>query len=851
MEKTLSRWEIKRQDYYFPVLEIKSAVTYYSPRRPTAVEWALMALVERFGQDPQFFNWPVDRLFSEFLSVPDAEKLVQPVLEQLVWQHRVLSCSKSLQPWEGILLGDLAFTPEGRSIYQRGSLPSDDQEKPIEHLYDVTMGRLLEAGDRKTLTASLPETAIPVVPFGEWEDSYPLAHVRSDLEKNRWKYAWYKDQTEIRSIIKASCAVLWKKATGVFQMDATGRIDVQFLQADYAAAFEKAVAADTETHVPFLVGQTPDLRPERKWGDIRFLTKNMALYEEIDVAKQLQTYLQHGGSQPSVHFIREEWSAQIENLRAVKGLVVVLRKQADRLNLRQEKGLAVINMPAETMDSHLLYLNSDRGNVMASIFPLDIALSGDTCQAVITYTTDDRMEKEWQDGLRNVTACLMLEADRDFSQEQWKQGLEKYIILACWMSAEEVWKQAVNRIRQTSLSPKQQLALLRGAKDKLTENTGKSLSHWQDDLLDIMEVALPQESQPVHALQDWLDACPLPILRNDAEAAARTLNMLAPKLLPQNEQELAEMLKSLASLPIHQPTIQQWSYPALYPEHLLREWIHNYMGLEESEKQEPYNRLERSLQMVLDQAAWFMKHLGINSLADLVGIAHFKEAFTSMRLRDVIAKFQEWEGAYEQLEETLGESGAGIVQEIRTAPIGGFYDVLARYKAWLAPFCTSLPEGTGRVYVLDESIFLDHPGILAEIPDRETVLIASTVTSALYDRLYEAVDEEKQDERVLKAIEAVEQARQRHDSHVRFIEPDISLLQDPQHPCAHAVAVAMQHLLYMPRLVSGKPAEQVKIDQGHNTLPTLNVEVFLQELKAGLSKQNRKSGKEKKKGKKK
>lgn len=187
-----------------PVQRFSVTVQHATPRVPNALESALIHILLRLGNFPQYRERALVGLLTDMLCIPQSALWLAPVLQELS-DVRLLTCSRDIDDIAAIVLGDLTLTERGRTMVEHGKLPGRAQRTTITWCWDPVALELRTAQQWDRLHKHAPPLSLPTASY---QHVFPMEAFRADLASASWYRA---GQTEIETVdVKQGAELAWE-----------------------------------------------------------------------------------------------------------------------------------------------------------------------------------------------------------------------------------------------------------------------------------------------------------------------------------------------------------------------------------------------------------------------------------------------------------------------------------------------------------------------------------------------------------------------------------------------------------------------------------------------------------------
>lgn len=203
----------------FPHVAYDVTVSHYASRQATAVEWVILEAIQASMLDPNFKNAPFSAVFEDILSIKDADRLIKPVIFDLVGSGMILVEGLSDEaPLGKMTMSQFQLTEKGQKLRKDGILPGRTMEDVVQVYYDV-FGEACKESREKNL---FPEaTGIKVIEAESADDIvFPSAAVMGYLEspRGRSNNQWLTKETQIQDLTASGAELSWKNVGRPFEI---------------------------------------------------------------------------------------------------------------------------------------------------------------------------------------------------------------------------------------------------------------------------------------------------------------------------------------------------------------------------------------------------------------------------------------------------------------------------------------------------------------------------------------------------------------------------------------------------------------------------------------------------------
>lgn len=203
----------------FPHVAYDVTVSHYASRQATAVEWVILEAIQASMLDPSFKNAPFSAVFEDILSIKDADRLIKPVIFDLVGSGMMLVEGLSDEaPLGKMSMSQFELTEKGQKLRKDGILPGRAMEDVVQVYYDVFEEACKESREKNLFPEA---TGIKVVEAESAEDIiFPSAAVMGYLEspRGRSNNQWLTRETQIQDLTASGAELSWKNIGRPFEV---------------------------------------------------------------------------------------------------------------------------------------------------------------------------------------------------------------------------------------------------------------------------------------------------------------------------------------------------------------------------------------------------------------------------------------------------------------------------------------------------------------------------------------------------------------------------------------------------------------------------------------------------------
>lgn len=187
-----------------PLLRLETLVHHATPRKPTAFERVILALVIKFAADQNFNSISLERLFSDVLCVANPAPLLSPTLGELAALD-VIRCLADIEAIDVLTLGDIEITERGKRMIVDDMLPAKSMQNEEVFYYDPIRQRLLSESESHAYRPVPPKLVLDESVF---EGVFPDELIREEIKSNR--YRWFSSSSRVEHVELVSTRILWK-----------------------------------------------------------------------------------------------------------------------------------------------------------------------------------------------------------------------------------------------------------------------------------------------------------------------------------------------------------------------------------------------------------------------------------------------------------------------------------------------------------------------------------------------------------------------------------------------------------------------------------------------------------------
>ena len=286
-----------------PLFRYRSVVQHYTPRKPTVLERALLKVHARLAGHEKYARTGLGRIFSDVLSLPDPDALVQPTLEHLL-MLQVFQSRADISTLGKVAIQDLERTARGDQMLQDDLLPAAQVDDLVTHVYDPIRRVLVDRSQPRELRSEAQPVSLSHEPF---RAAHPAAEIAAAIPREN--HPWWHPNSVVGSVRRRRTEELWYDVRGAVVLSEQGQLSVE-LTDEALTSYVNGLDADTLVErilQPALYGsKEPEWLSEleeRDFTDLRSSLKACAPLSELAT--------------------EVDWSAGVRLVRDVPGLLTV------------------------------------------------------------------------------------------------------------------------------------------------------------------------------------------------------------------------------------------------------------------------------------------------------------------------------------------------------------------------------------------------------------------------------------------------------------------------------------------------------------------------------------------------
>ncbi|RME53112.1 MAG: hypothetical protein D6795_05845 [Deltaproteobacteria bacterium] len=872
--------EIARLTIGIPILELEVLVHHSTPRPMTAFERILFKLHERFRTDPEYGVMPLSTIFERFLSVPDPQPVVHPILEEL---HRLeaIRIDRSRQTSDEYTLNAFEITDRGRTMMERNELPAVHRQDTASFLYDPIRKTLLLKRRSSPKKSDPSPIHIEADPFRE---VFPEETIREQIPKEG--FPWWKEKSRIDHLERRNVEILWRDLPASLHLLPSGELQVVCEEKETMEYLAKLPPETLEQRIVRPIFDPPEgFRPV----SLRIIDTRDLLEKEAGSWRPLSQCAQY--AQAKILLVQGD-GGNLTPPKASAGQVIFQfqRGFSNRIEWNDHRDGAIVSLTGvpfprefdgallasqEHLVSAYLWERSARQHRQTrSSFPIahcvEIEKGSETFDTVL---------EQLAQSLRTTT--LRMNDDWMFSGGSPSPDPVDFLLLpAFWEPAERFWEATsrtlgTSRIADVGRTPatsrsyrashpliqkivKRLECLLRIREGIRRIEKKTALEGWRACVVKVVQegCALSQREwyspPPPKDLELCLDLLTSCDLKNEEKGA------IANDLLEVFRERSQSIFSSVSSFDRFSEIVgilqkAQWPIPfpsALYEnDRVIREIANRFPdpSLEGIVKGE--NDFHQSLRVLLEC---------YRQIEILVGREVFEKApehdtllplLKTKQGKRLVPLAEKWQGAFSTFRDSLEALVQHLSSHGKTAfslsPLedSKLFHIDAMISAFLEGW-KKLAEPDPRfreTYIFDTSALLSKPDLLDKIPPDASIVVSK--------RVIEELDDKKGEERLRRHVTQVTNALQAFPAdRIEFAEGDLSLLSPDYRKKGDnlILSVAVRYQRCHPMLVTDD--KNLTLKAKAEGIETISSDHFLQSLES-RAKGKRTKKKKKKKGK--
>ena len=190
------------------------AVSHFASRKATAIEWVILEAIRTASASNDYKDAPFSAVFEEIFSVKEADRLLKPVIYDLVGFGMIsvegLSDEESLSRMS---MSQFSLTDKGEKLRREGVLPGKTMEDVVQVVFNASSGTLCTVS-RKGLSEE--PTGLKKSDIDTPDDLvFPASEVMDYLNQARSKgtISWLGKDAQVQDIVVQSSEFLWKNSS--------------------------------------------------------------------------------------------------------------------------------------------------------------------------------------------------------------------------------------------------------------------------------------------------------------------------------------------------------------------------------------------------------------------------------------------------------------------------------------------------------------------------------------------------------------------------------------------------------------------------------------------------------------
>lgn len=195
------------------------AVSHFASRKATAIEWVILEAIRTASTSTDYKDAPFSAVFEEIFSVKEADRLLKPVIYDLVGFGMIsvegLSDEESLSRMS---MSQFSLTDKGEKLRREGVLPGKTMVDVVQVVFNASSGTLCTVS-RKGLSEE--PTGLKKSDIDTPDDLvFPASEVMDYLKQARSKgtISWLGKDTQVQDIVVQSSELLWKNSSAYLEV---------------------------------------------------------------------------------------------------------------------------------------------------------------------------------------------------------------------------------------------------------------------------------------------------------------------------------------------------------------------------------------------------------------------------------------------------------------------------------------------------------------------------------------------------------------------------------------------------------------------------------------------------------
>ena len=195
------------------------AVSHFASRKATAIEWVILEAIRTASTSKDYKDAPFSAVFEEIFSVKEADRLLKPVIYDLVGFGMIsvegLSDEESLSRMS---MSQFSLTDKGEKLRREGVLPGKTMVDVVQVVFNASSGTLCTVS-RKGLSEK--PTGLKKSDIDAPDDLvFPASEVMDYLNQARSKgtISWLGKDAQVQDIVVQSSELLWKNSSAYLEV---------------------------------------------------------------------------------------------------------------------------------------------------------------------------------------------------------------------------------------------------------------------------------------------------------------------------------------------------------------------------------------------------------------------------------------------------------------------------------------------------------------------------------------------------------------------------------------------------------------------------------------------------------
>ncbi|EYE87616.1 hypothetical protein Q428_12325 [Fervidicella metallireducens AeB] len=760
--------EIKKIEVSIPILEFKNKVTHFVSRKPTAIEWAILETIKRFGLDSQFgkISVDVDEFFKEVLKVPDTEKLVKPCIVELM-ELKVLEYMEYDIRLDKLKISDLKLTNEGRNLLVKGVLPAKSTDDIIELLYNPIKNEVVEKKKEKFLLDEPNENALKYFNLNIYPEQEMIDFLKELKDKN--KIYWLDTTSDIQSIQELERKLKWKIEKTSLNILEDGEIRLIFNDADYNKYFSNELSSDD---IKMLLKIDKNAEENKDSYDIPFyeakniINKVSKFLDDKNLMQEVKNMVKNG----NINIINKNKAISYQEVYNIfklnegeNKLICVFDDNIDvSLQWDAKTNNILLCIPEKFTNEEFCYLNEKKDNIYIANISAYCKLNRIELPLAFVYKPN------------NFDISYILNNLKMYIEKYSNNNFEMIVIKGFWQDSQQVWNDIVDKIlRDNKKILKEKIGCLMEAKKRLSMIKKRDDFTWREDMLKIIELSVQNiEFATIEDVANFLKEIPVNFIVNDSDLNSKFLTILISKInFIETLDELNKFYSLLSEINMPKDIVKKVCFPSnLYNEKIILELINIYKNESLTVTLKSFTSCEESFKKLKDLEIKLKRELKIDSLIDFYNTNEFKKTIIN-NIEDIIGLCEQWI-----------EIWNSIVSRIEYFEHMALHSELEKincntrkYYNFIKKYDNKISNRYKEVYIIDTDVLISMPHVISKFDTTDYVIIPKKVI----DELDNEKDVEKSTEvRRNAQLALTELIKYVQENKVVIIEDDKDLLPD-------------------------------------------------------------------------